>query len=482
MSSEPVYLYLPGDVRIAVPPSLSCLTTYVLLEHEDWFEEDIHFVRQHLKPGMMVIDVGANFGVYALTAANVVGNTGYVWAIEPGHQACTHLQCSIEYQQRTNITLIKAALSSQDGQGFLAHGGTDELNHLSEDTSGAGEHVMLCTLDSVCEEHGITAVDFFKMDAEGHEAAIIAGGKIFFEHHAPLIMLEVRNGQDERAAIDLFLAAGYVLLRLVPGINALVPATIEELQAIRALNAYVIKPDAIEEWCDRGAVVMDMQLYEGNNPSCLIDYWQRAEWAKDFSDQWQTWLMRGADGQEWRRAMMLILCAQDKTLSPAQRYGCLVEAGMLLSQDVHAIPPLHIQALRVRHCLMMGDRPGALHHSLRMMDIWASSPAVDVTVPLIMPVDVMSGDDIHQIMNITILHLINNLMNRSTIYNAQEAAGIGTMICAPPGHSLLDERQNLLAGFLAAAGKPTGWQPGAKLLHHSPNAAIWSGAGGVFPR
>ena len=58
-----------GNARLCVPRALDQITPYVLLEQEDWFEEEIRFVRRWLGPGMRVIDVGANYGVYTVAAA-----------------------------------------------------------------------------------------------------------------------------------------------------------------------------------------------------------------------------------------------------------------------------------------------------------------------------------------------------------------------------------------------------------------------------
>src|SRR5258708_3122932 len=50
----------------------------------DAFEKtERHFVRNFLKPGMTVFDVGAYFGIYSLTASVKVGRTGSVIAFEP---------------------------------------------------------------------------------------------------------------------------------------------------------------------------------------------------------------------------------------------------------------------------------------------------------------------------------------------------------------------------------------------------------------
>ena len=58
-----------GGARICVPPTLDQMTSYILLEQEDWFEDEIRFVRRWLEPGMRVVDAGASFGLYSMAAA-----------------------------------------------------------------------------------------------------------------------------------------------------------------------------------------------------------------------------------------------------------------------------------------------------------------------------------------------------------------------------------------------------------------------------
>ena len=59
-TAEDLVLNVRGGARLQVPASLDRITTYVLLEQEDWFEEEIRFVRHWMRPGMRAIDVGAN--------------------------------------------------------------------------------------------------------------------------------------------------------------------------------------------------------------------------------------------------------------------------------------------------------------------------------------------------------------------------------------------------------------------------------------
>ena len=87
---------------MCVPNSVALLTPYVLLEQEDWFEDEIGFVRKLLKPGMHTVDIGASYGSYSLMMAKVVGPNGKVWSFEPTSGSAAFLEESVKQNQYTN--------------------------------------------------------------------------------------------------------------------------------------------------------------------------------------------------------------------------------------------------------------------------------------------------------------------------------------------------------------------------------------------
>ena len=112
--------------------TLNCLTPYILQEYQDWFEQEIAFVRTFLKPGMNVVDIGANYGTYTLTAATSVGPSGKVWAFEPSRLTAAYLTRSIRRNQLDNITVIQAGVSDSDRLAFLSMNTDSELNQVAE--------------------------------------------------------------------------------------------------------------------------------------------------------------------------------------------------------------------------------------------------------------------------------------------------------------------------------------------------------------
>src|SRR5689334_11219087 len=101
---DELFVRVRGGGGVCVPASPS-MTTYVLLEQEDWFEKEIAFVRRVLRPGMRAIDIGANYGLYTLAMAQNVGPEGAVWSYEPASAASDCLRRTIARNGLTNIHL-----------------------------------------------------------------------------------------------------------------------------------------------------------------------------------------------------------------------------------------------------------------------------------------------------------------------------------------------------------------------------------------
>jgi FkbM family methyltransferase len=254
--SAPLTISLVDGVRIVVPDDLNKITTYVLLEQQDWFEDDIRFLRQVLQPGQQAIDIGANHGVYTLSMAHSVGHTGRVWAFEPASSTAEFLAQGIAANAFNHVQLERSALSSTSGTAQLGLNANSELNELVRGASGnAGltETVALTTLDACMERFAWQGIDVMKLDAEGEEANILKGGARFFEQNAPLVMYEVKAGNDlHLELVDAFAAIGYAAYRLVPALDVLVPfdptAPVDPYQ----LNLYACKPERAAELAARG--------------------------------------------------------------------------------------------------------------------------------------------------------------------------------------------------------------------------------------
>ncbi len=225
---------LRDGLTVAAPATLSAITTYVLLEQEGWFEKEIDFLQRFLRPGMNAVDIGANLGLYSLPMARLVGPDGRIFSYEPGGEARELLERSRALNDLGNLEIISAAVSDSEREGHLAYAASSELRALG--TADAGEPVPVTTLDAEHRARAWPSVDFLKIDAEGEEERIIAGGRAFLAEHSPLTMFEVKAGEkvNERL-LTLFPTLGYRLFRLLPGAPILVPQSVAQpLDGFRA--------------------------------------------------------------------------------------------------------------------------------------------------------------------------------------------------------------------------------------------------------
>ncbi len=328
-----------GGIRVRVPAAIDGLTTYVLLEQEDWFEDEIHFVRRLLRPGMRCIDIGANYGLYTLDCAKQVGSGGHVWSFEPTPGVATLLAASIEENGFDNVELMRMALSNESGSATLATHVNSEHNFLTRKGTGAGhvEIVDVRRLDEVALEHEIRDVDFVKLDAEGAEIEIIEGGEQFFERESPVVQFEVKNREGMNwELVDALQARGYEMFRLVPGLMVLVPFERDEVDAYQ-LNLFACTGERLKWLEGQGLAVRAV------TPPATPEHAQALEWLDDLGRlPYASTLVSGwREGARHRgkgppeglvRALALYCRAADASLPAAERFAALAAAGEALSR------------------------------------------------------------------------------------------------------------------------------------------------------
>jgi FkbM family methyltransferase len=282
---NPLHLKIKEGVTLAVRPSLESMTTYVLLEQETWFEKELPFVMQYLRPGMTAIDIGANAGVYSLPMARAVGPAGLVFAYEPAAETRHLLEMSRALNAAGNLRISGLALSDDDRTGHLRHGHSSELHALGDAAAGQGEAVAVTSLDRQCATHNWQAVDFVKIDTEGEEERVFAGGRRLFAEHSPLVMFEARfddrvNDRLGKTVEDL----GYRSFRLLPGLPLLVPLTDQTPVDDFELNLFAAKPQTVSGLIARGMLVEEVAAWKARPSAAGLsrDLLNRQAYAKAF--------------------------------------------------------------------------------------------------------------------------------------------------------------------------------------------------------
>lgn len=169
-------------------------------------EPDLAAISLLTKPGDVVFDLGANFGLFTRFLSESVGVKGRVFSFEPTGDMFEVLQNNCQHLGLNNIEIFKTALSDRTGVSEMSipirEDGT--LNHYEasldgQETGSSTKNISVetSTLDDFCAHHSIGRVDFIKCDVEGHEIAVLNGARETLLTHRPSLLLEVNQPLDQ---------------------------------------------------------------------------------------------------------------------------------------------------------------------------------------------------------------------------------------------------------------------------------------------
>jgi len=391
-----ISLPLDQDIQVVLPDSLDLISTYVLQEQQDWFEDEIRFVRKLLKPGQKVLDIGANYGLFSLSMAKCVGASGRVWSVEPASSTAAILQQSISLNAFHQIQVLQMALSDKVGTAHLSLNDNAELNELVREGSSQGpsEKVPLSTLDTLLQSHDWHGIDFVKMDAEGEETAIVRGGRRFFELNSPLVQFEVKaSTQVNTSLIQVFEDIGYRCYRLVPGLNILEPH--DQSQALDSfqLNLFCCKPDRAAQLAKEGHLTLPdvplpfdqahQQARQAQQSS--LDRLRALPYGQVLSPLWAR--SHGEEGSD-QTALALALhhVAHDPDQHSALRLAALKASLQALKAIVGAQPHLLHEASLARVARELGERRLATKALGDLWDRIQQTRQINPSLPFLTPV------------------------------------------------------------------------------------------------
>jgi FkbM family methyltransferase len=151
-----------------------------------------NFLARALRPGDRMQDVGANIGLYSVIAAQA---GAVVTAYEPGERARSALErnrLASGFSER--IVVSATALSDYDGEASFTTD-RDVSNHLLKGDEAAGASIMVpvARLDSlldVPQPAGQSGMWLLKVDAEGHDLAVLRGASAYLEAVKPVVIVE----------------------------------------------------------------------------------------------------------------------------------------------------------------------------------------------------------------------------------------------------------------------------------------------------
>ncbi len=161
---------------------------------------EFSFLADVLKPGMCVVDVGANEGLFTLFFRKRVGPGGRVIALEPSERELIHLKRNLRINRFLDVDVVPLAVGDHVGRARLSLAEAGHAGHNALGTPAAPwvsvvdqVEVEVSTLDTLSDARNWPRIDLIKMDIEGSELRALRGADRLLARDRPMLLLEAEQ-------------------------------------------------------------------------------------------------------------------------------------------------------------------------------------------------------------------------------------------------------------------------------------------------
>lgn len=203
------------------------------------------FLKNNIKAGQTVLDIGAFLGVYAVFAAQWVGPSGRVISFEPTVANHHIIEAHLRFNKvNERVRLINAAVGEQSGTAEFLQYPESYMNKIAspEDdpaSAAALTQVPVVTVDEICGELNLIP-DWIRMDVQGLEFEVLKGAReVIKSGRGRLrIIAEIHSqfwpqmGLDKNKVEGILADLGLRARSLKPGADAFEPDGHAELEYI----------------------------------------------------------------------------------------------------------------------------------------------------------------------------------------------------------------------------------------------------------
>ena len=160
-----------------------------------WEKESIKLWIELCRQSSVILDIGANTGVYSLIA-NAVNPNAEVYAFEPVKRVYTKLKQNIALNGY-DIHAFEMAVSNYNGEALIYDLPTEHIysvtinKNLSAEPSTIETKVATVTLETFLQANKVQRVDLIKIDVETHEPEVLEGYGEIFKKQQPTVLVEI---------------------------------------------------------------------------------------------------------------------------------------------------------------------------------------------------------------------------------------------------------------------------------------------------
>jgi len=231
---------------------------------------EVKLLQSITRPGMHVVEAGANRGVTAVALAKAIGPTGHLSTFEPVPEFYAELTENLAGNGVKNASAYNMALSNRKGRiRFYKHGGGSGVTPADD---AEMIWVEATTLADFVARHRIERIDILNMDCEGSELAVFEGGKAVLAQQTPQIFCEIHHdylkqlGKSVHDVTSFLTAVGYEVRPVrVEDLDA--ESTLEDCSHIYARNR--VQQESVQELNDRITDLKGRMPAHSANPAMM---------------------------------------------------------------------------------------------------------------------------------------------------------------------------------------------------------------------
>jgi FkbM family methyltransferase len=176
-----------------------------------WEEEAQNLMLKHIKPGDVVYDLGANYGIHALLFARLVGVEGHVYAFEPIPEILADLRANVALNNFKQVTALEAAVCEDAGTASFSRGHHVGAGHLAPANSDQNDLLKVETLalDDFVFTKKNRPPNFIKIDIEGGEGSALRSGLRVLKEHRPVLLVDLHTPEQDLAVAEVLRQCNY---------------------------------------------------------------------------------------------------------------------------------------------------------------------------------------------------------------------------------------------------------------------------------
>jgi FkbM family methyltransferase len=163
----------------------------------------LSYMEMLVRPGSIVLDVGANIGAYAIPLARAFPGIE-VHAFEPNPSAVARFRRNLLLNEAKNLVLHETAVGARHGRTAF-HAFTGEHLGLSSfvPPPTAGSETIMVEVTPLDELYGTFGgrISLLKIDVQGFEGEVLEGARNLIQKHRPYVLLEHEDHLFPRAAM-----------------------------------------------------------------------------------------------------------------------------------------------------------------------------------------------------------------------------------------------------------------------------------------